>query len=194
MVRERRDKPLERTSWDAALGRIADRFKDIIARHGSEAVAFYGSGQLLTEDYYAFNKLAKGFLRTNNFDTNSRFCMASTVAAYSAAFGLDGPPCCYADIELGDLFLLVGTNTAWCHPIVFRRIEKRKRQDPSRIKVIVVDPRRTRTAEFADRTCPSRPAPMWRCSMRSLRNWSALRPSAANLSGNIPADGKRSAL
>ena len=157
LVREHRDEPLKRTSWNEALCYAARRFEQIIARHGPDAVAFYGSGQLLTEDYYVFNKLAKGFLGTNNFDTNSRLCMASTVAAYNAALGSDGPPGCYADIELADLFLLVGTNTAWCHPILFRRIEKRKRQDPANVKVIVVDPRRTRTAELADLHLPIRP-------------------------------------
>jgi ferredoxin-nitrate reductase len=157
LVRRHRDEPLKRASWDAALDYTARRFKEIIERHGPDAVAFYGSGQLLTEDYYVFNKLVKGFLGTNNFDTNSRLCMASTAAAYTAALGSDGPPGCYADIELANLFMLLGTNTAWCHPILFRRIEKRKRQDPANVKVIVVDPRRTRTAELADLHLPIRP-------------------------------------
>jgi anaerobic selenocysteine-containing dehydrogenase len=156
-IRRHRGESLKRTTWGDSLGYIAGRFNEIIDRHGPDAIAFYGSGQLLTEDYYVFNKLAKGFLGTNNFDTNSRLCMASTVAAYSAALGADGPPGCYADIELADLFLLVGTNTAWCHPIVFRRIEKRKQQDPANVKVIVVDPRRTRTAELADLHLPIKP-------------------------------------
>jgi ferredoxin-nitrate reductase len=157
LLRRRRDEPLERASWDDALGYTARRFQEIIARHGPNSIAFYGSGQLLTEDYYVFNKLVKGFLGTNNFDTNSRLCMASTAAAYTAALGSDGPPGCYGDIELADLFMLLGTNTAWCHPILFRRIEKRKRQDPANVKVIVVDPRRTRTAELADLHLPIRP-------------------------------------
>lgn len=157
LLRKSRGEPLKRATWGSALSHIADRFNQIIERHGPDAVAFYGSGQLLTEDYYVFNKLAKGFLGTNNFDTNSRLCMASTVAAYTAALGADGPPGCYADIELADLFLLVGTNTAWCHPIVFRRIQKRKQQDPANVKIIVVDPRRTRTAEFADLHLPIKP-------------------------------------
>ena len=118
--------------------------------HGPDAVAFYGSGQLLTEDYYVFNKLAKGFLGTNNFDSNSRLCMASAVAAYTAAFGADGPPAAYEDIELADLFLLIGSNTAWCHPITYRRIEKRRQAAPQ-ARVIVVDPRRTETP--TSRTC-----------------------------------------
>jgi ferredoxin-nitrate reductase len=157
LVRRHRDEPLKRASWNDALGYTARRFEEIIARHGPDSVAFYGSGQLLTEDYYVFNKLVKGFLGTNNFDTNSRLCMASTAAAYTMALGSDGPPGCYSDIELADLFMLVGTNTAWCHPILFRRIERRKRQDPGNVKVIVVDPRRTRTAELADLHLPILP-------------------------------------
>ena len=129
----------------------------IIAAHGPDAVAFYGSGQLTTEDYYVFNKLVKGFIGTNNFDTNSRLCMASAVAAYTAAFGSDGPPASYADLELADLFLLVGSNSAWCHPITHRRIEKRKAAAPEEVRVIVVDPRRTETADLADLHLPILP-------------------------------------
>ncbi len=150
MVRDKRGGILQRTSWPSALSYVARRFKRIIADHGPDAVAFYGSGQLTTEGYYVFNKLAKGFLGTNNFDTNSRLCMASAASAYTAALGSDGPPASYADIELADLFLIVGSNTAWCHPITFRRIEKRKQSAPDDVRVIVVDPRRTETADLAD--------------------------------------------
>jgi ferredoxin-nitrate reductase len=148
---------LQRTSWGRAFDYISRRFEEIIDKHGPDAVAFYGSGQLLTEDYYVFNKLAKGFLGTNNFDTNSRLCMASAVAAYTVALGADGPPLAYNDIELADLFFLVGSNAAWCHPIIYRRVEKRKRQDRDNVKVIVVDPRRTETAELADMHLAIRP-------------------------------------
>jgi len=156
-MRPRRDAPLIRVSWGQALTRAATRFREIINRHGPDAVAFYGSGQLTTEEYYIFNKLAKGFLGTNNFDTNSRLCMASAVAGYHTSLGSDGPPVSCADLDLADCFLLIGTNTAECHPIVFRRIERRKRSDPERVTVIVVDPRRTETADLADLHLAIRP-------------------------------------
>jgi len=155
-IRERRGAPLQRTSWPRALTYVAARFQQLIAAHGTDAVAFYGSGQLLTEDYYVFNKLAKGFLGTNNFDSNSRLCMASAAAAYAAAFGTDGPPVAYEDIELADLFLMIGSNTAWCHPITYRRIEKRRQAAPD-ARVIVIDPRRTETADLADLHLPITP-------------------------------------
>jgi formate dehydrogenase alpha subunit len=156
-MRSRRDAPLVRVSWEQALKRAAARFRETITRHGPDAVAFYGSGQLTTEDYYVYNKLAKGFLGTNNFDTNSRLCMASAVAGYRTSLGSDGPPASYADLDVADCFLLIGTNTAECHPIVFRRIERRKRSDPDRVTVIVVDPRRTETADLADLHLAIRP-------------------------------------
>lgn len=156
-VRPRRDAPLARVSWGQALKRTAAKFREIIARHGPDAIAFYGSGQLTTEEYYVFNKLAKGFLGTNNFDANSRLCMTSAVAGYRSSLGSDGPPASYADLDLADCFLLIGTNTADCHPIVFHRIERRKRQRPDGVKVIVVDPRRTETADLADLYLPIRP-------------------------------------
>ncbi len=157
MVRDRRGGELRRTSWPGALSYVARHFKRIIARHGSDAVGFYGSGQLTTESYYVFNKLAKGFLGTNNFDTNSRLCMASAVSAYALALGSDGPAPCYDDIELADLFLIAGSNTAWCHPIAFRRVEKRKQASPDGVRVIVIDPRRTETADLADLHLAIRP-------------------------------------
>jgi len=153
-VRERRGGALKRVSWNRALSYAASRLREIIATHGRDAIAFYGSGQLTSEDYYVFNKLVKGYIGTNNFDTNSRLCMASAVAAYTAAFGSDGPPNSYEDIESADLFLIVGSNTAWCHPITYRRIEKRKESAPDDVRVIVVDPRRTETADLADLHLP----------------------------------------
>lgn len=104
--------------------------RSIITQHGPDAVAFYGSGQLLTEDYYVANKLLKGFLGTNNFDANSRLCMSSAVAGYKASLGSDGPPAAYTDIELADTFFIIGSNTAECHPIVFRRSKRRKEMAP----------------------------------------------------------------
>lgn len=156
-IRFRRDEPLTRTTWDKVLRFLTTRFKEIIRYYGPDAVAFYGSGQLLTEDYYVFNKFAKGFLGTNNFDTNSRLCMASAVVGYKTSLGEDGPPVSYVDVDLADCFLLIGTNTADCHPVIFQRIEARKKRDPERVKLIVVDPRRNETADIADIFLPIRP-------------------------------------
>jgi assimilatory nitrate reductase catalytic subunit len=139
----------ERASWDAALDHAADRFAAAIAEHGPDSVAFYISGQLLTEDYYVFNKLAKGLIGTNNVDTNSRLCMSSAVAGYKATLGADAPPCSYEDIAHADCLLIAGSNTAWAHPVLFRRIEDARAANPQ-MKLIVVDPRRTDTAEAAD--------------------------------------------
>jgi ferredoxin-nitrate reductase len=156
-LRPRRDQTLTRVPWSLALKTVAHSLRSIIAQYGPDAVALYGSGQLLTEDYYVANKLAKGFLGTNNFDANSRLCMASAVAGYKTSLGSDGPPVAYADIELADSFFIIGSNTAECHPIVFRRIKRRKEQAPNDVKVIVVDPRRTETADIADLHLPLRP-------------------------------------
>src|SRR5918998_989050 len=150
---------LERVSWDEALEEIAGRLEDTLEEHGPEAAAFYISGQLLTEDYYAVNKLAKGFLGTNNVDSNSRLCMSSAVAGYTGAFGSDGPPTAYSDIGHAGCIILWGSNAADCHPITFGRIKQRKRddqEDPS-VSVVVVDPRRTPTAEIADLHLPIKP-------------------------------------
>ncbi len=136
-------------SWDYALDVAAERFARIIAEHGPDAVAFYVSGQLLTEDYYVFNKLARALVGTNNIDSNSRLCMSSAVAAYKATLGSDAVPCSYEDIDLADLMLIAGSNTAFAHPIVFRRIEAAREKNPD-LKLIVVDPRRTDTAASAD--------------------------------------------
>ncbi|WP_269530795.1 nitrate reductase [Chitinimonas sp. BJYL2] len=147
-LRTQRDQARQRTDWDTALDTAADRFAAIIREHGPDAVAFYVSGQLLTEDYYVFNKLAKGLIGTNNIDTNSRLCMSSAVAAYKQSLGADGPPTCYEDLELADCVLLVGSNMAYAHPVLFRRLEAAKLERGA--KWIVVDPRRTDTAAMAD--------------------------------------------
>jgi len=144
-----------RASWDQALDHVAQGFRRIIDTHGPQAVALYVSGQLLTEDYYVANKLMKGFVGTANIDTNSRLCMSSAVAGHKRAFGEDLVPICYDDLELADLIVLVGSNTAWCHPIIFQRITEAKRQRPE-LKVVVIDPRRTATCEFADLHLPIR--------------------------------------
>ncbi|TGK07310.1 NAD(P)H-nitrite reductase [Leptospira semungkisensis] len=140
---------LERTNWDKALSEIAIRFQQLIRDHGPDSVGFYVSGQLLTEEYYVINKLTKGFLGTNNIDTNSRLCMSSAVVGYKLSLGEDSVPISYEDIELADCFLIAGANPAWCHPILFRRIEARKNSDPN-VKLIVVDPRKTESCEDAD--------------------------------------------
>jgi assimilatory nitrate reductase catalytic subunit len=137
------------TSWDYALEVAAERFAKIIQEHGPDAVAFYVSGQLLTEDYYVFNKLARALVGTNNIDSNSRLCMSSAVAAYKATLGSDAVPCSYEDIDLADLMLIAGSNTAYAHPVVFRRIEAAREKNPN-LRLIVVDPRRTDTAASAD--------------------------------------------
>jgi assimilatory nitrate reductase catalytic subunit len=138
-----------RASWDEALDHAAARFAQIIAEHGPDAVAFYISGQLLTEDYYVFNKLAKGLVGTNNVDTNSRLCMSSAVAGYKMSLGADAPPCAYEDIDAADLILIAGSNTAFAHPVIYRRIEDARAKNPD-LKLVVVDPRATVTAHAAD--------------------------------------------
>jgi assimilatory nitrate reductase catalytic subunit len=145
----------QRASWNEALTEVADGFSRIIREHGREAVAFYVSGQLLTEDYYVANKLMKGYIGTANIDTNSRLCMASAVAGHKRAFGADIVPCCYEDLELADLIVLVGSNTAWCHPILFQRIMRAKEKRPD-LKIVVVDPRSTPTCEIATMHLPVR--------------------------------------
>ena len=137
-----------RVEWDIALTHVANRFAATIAEHGPESVAFYVSGQLLTEDYYVANKLMKGFIGSANIDTNSRLCMASAVAAHNRAFGEDIVPCSYSDLDEADLIILVGSNTAWCHPVIWQRIEAAR--EARGAKLVVIDPRRTETAERAD--------------------------------------------
>jgi assimilatory nitrate reductase catalytic subunit len=149
------DGKLARIPWDDALERVASGFKQIIARHGPDAVAFYLSGQLLTEDYYVANKLMKGFIGSANVDTNSRLCMASSVAGHRRAFGADTVPGTYADLDEADLIVLVGSNAAWCHPVLFQRMTLNKELRGARI--VVIDPRRTATAEEADLFLPISP-------------------------------------
>src|SRR5712691_2236516 len=149
------DGNLARVDWPVARDRVAEGFQRIVARHGCEAIAFYLSGQLLTEDYYVANKLMKGFIGSANVDTNSRLCMASSVAGHKRAFGADTVPGSYEDLEEADLLVLVGSNTAWCHPVLFQRMLRSKAERGARI--VVIDPRRTVTAEEADLFLPIAP-------------------------------------
>ncbi len=141
------------TDWPAALRYVADGFQRIIADHGPDAVAFYVSGQLLTEDYYVANKLMKGYIGSANIDTNSRLCMSSAVAAHQRAFGEDIVPVSYDDLDLANLIVLVGSNTAWCHPVLFQRIVSAKERRPD-LKIVVIDPRATASCEIADLHLP----------------------------------------
>src|SRR5262245_28886867 len=149
------DGSLARVDWSVALDRVASGFQRIVARHGCDAIAFYLSGQLLTEDYYVANKLMKGFIGSANVDTNSRLCMASSVAGHRRAFGADTVPGTYSDLDEADLTVLVGSNTAWCHPVLFQRMLRNKAERGARI--VVIDPRRTVTAEEADLFLPIAP-------------------------------------
>src|SRR6266850_2040142 len=133
-----------RKSWDAALAFVADKISSTVEQHGPDAIGIYISGQFLTEDYYVFNKLAKGLIGTNNIDTNSRLCMASAVAGYKQTLGADAPPACYEDVESAECIFIAGSNAAWAHPVLFRRIEQAKPKH-----LIVVDPRKTETARAA---------------------------------------------
>ena len=156
MIRYRRDKPPRQVTWDEAIAFIANRLHDIQLEHGKDSIAFYGSGQLDTEASYLFNKLFKGFLRTNNVDTNSRLCMSSAVVGYIQSFGSDGPPTCYEDIQHADVFLIIGANMAVNHPVLFQMIRKRRAKE-SNTRIITVDPRRTKTAAFSDIHVPLAP-------------------------------------
>ncbi|WP_027394084.1 nitrate reductase [Aquimarina latercula] len=140
---------LQRVSWDQAFDRAVAVFNTIINKYGPDSVGFYVSGQCLTEEYYLVNKLTKGFIGTNNIDTNSRLCMSSAVVGYKQALGEDSVPIAYEDIELADCFMIAGANPAWCHPILFRRIEAHKEKNPN-TKIIVVDPRKTQSCDIAD--------------------------------------------
>ncbi|MEN0003737.1 MAG: molybdopterin-dependent oxidoreductase [Bacteroidota bacterium] len=148
-MRWSRNHPMERTTWEMAFKRAAAVFSSIIKQHGPDAVGFYVSGQCLTEEYYLVNKLVKGFIGTNNIDTNSRLCMSSAVMGYIKTFGEDSVPINYDDIELADCFMIAGANPAWCHPILFRRIEAHKEKNPD-VKIVVVDPRETASCSIAD--------------------------------------------
>lgn len=154
LFRESLGQPFRRISWDQAFEEMVSRLRCL--KDNPHSMAMYGSGQLLTEDYYVAQKLMKGCLGTNNFDTNSRLCMSSAVSAYTQSLGSDGPPCCYEDLDLCNLAFLVGTNTAECHPILFNRLKKRHKPG-SPLKMVVVDPRRTQTAEAADLHLKIRP-------------------------------------
>jgi len=156
MLRESLDQEFHRVSWDEAFDVITNRIQTIRSTQSVEALCMYGSGQFQTEDYYIAQKLMKGCLGTNNFDANSRLCMSSAVAGYIQSFGADGPPCCYDDLELTDCAFLIGTNTAESHPIVFNRLAKYHKKN-RHVKMIVVDPRRTPTAEAADLHLTIRP-------------------------------------
>ncbi|MFT5939729.1 MAG: assimilatory nitrate reductase catalytic subunit [Paraglaciecola sp.] len=142
--------------WQQAFNTVADKFAQVIRDHGPDAVAFYVSGQLLTEDYYVANKLMKGYIGSANIDTNSRLCMSSAVAAYKRAFGADAVPCCYEDLEHTELLVMIGSNAAWTHPVLFQRMERAKKLNP-RMKVVFIDPRKTASCELADLHLPIKP-------------------------------------
>ncbi len=144
-------------STEEATDYVASQFQKIIKEHGPDAVAFYVSGQLLTEDYYVANKLMKGYIGSGNIDTNSRLCMSSAVAAYKRAFGEDIVPCSYQDIEHCDLLIITGSNMAWTHPVLFQRLERAREINPE-LKVVCLDPRKTATSELADIHLPITPS------------------------------------
>ena len=146
----------QRTGMDEALQAVADGFSRTIEAHGPDAVAFYVSGQLLTEDYYVANKLMKGFIGSANIDTNSRLCMASSVAGHKRAFGFDSVPGCYEDLDAADLVVLVGSNMAWCHPVLYQRVMAARAKNPGH-RLVVIDPRRTDSCEGADLHLPVKP-------------------------------------
>ena len=148
-MRYNRNQPRQRVTWDAALERTAAVFKTFIDKYGPDSVAFYASGQCLTEEYYVVNKLIKGFIGSNNIDTNSRLCMSSAVVGYKMSLGEDSVPVSYDDIELTDCIFVAGANPAWCHPILWRRVEAAREKNPA-LKIIVSDPRKTQTCSVAD--------------------------------------------
>ncbi|MDX8379511.1 MAG: nitrate reductase [Gallionella sp.] len=165
-----------RASWDEALDRVATGFKTVIAEQGPDAVAFYVSGQILTEDYYVANKLMKGFIGSANIDTNSRLCMSSAVVAQKRAFGADAVPVCYDDIEAADLVVIVGSNYAWAHPVLNQRLIAAKKARPE-MRVVVIDPRRTATCDIADlhlAIAPSADAYLFNGLLHHLRREDAL--------------------
>jgi len=148
-MRYNKQQPRQRVSWQQAIERTAAVFKSIIKKHGPDAVAIYASGQCLTEEYYVLNKLMKGFIGSNNIDTNSRLCMSSAVVGYKMALGEDSVPISYDDIELADCIFVTGANPAWCHPILWRRVEAARAKNPD-LKIIVSDPRKTQTCSLAN--------------------------------------------
>ncbi|MEP6726392.1 MAG: molybdopterin-dependent oxidoreductase, partial [Bacteroidota bacterium] len=148
-MRYAKNQPRQRVSWDQALERTAAVFKTLIEKYGPNSVAFYASGQCLTEEYYVVNKLIKGFIGSNNIDTNSRLCMSSAVTAYKMSLGEDSVPVSYDDLELADCIFVAGANPAWCHPVLWRRVEAAREKNPA-LKIIVSDPRKTQTCAVAD--------------------------------------------
>lgn len=146
----------ERVNWDRALDRVAGALSQAVQTFGPDSVAFYVSGQLLTEDYYAANKLMKGFIGSANIDTNSRLCMASSVAAYRRAFGSDSVPCDYEDLDQAQMIVLVGSNTAWCHPVLYQRMAAARKRN-AKMRIVVIDPRRTASCDIADLHLPLQP-------------------------------------
>ncbi|MFT4272185.1 MAG: nitrate reductase [Pantoea sp.] len=183
----------QRVSIDRALDVVASELQTIIAQHGPQAVAFYASGQLLTEDYYVANKLMKGFIGAANIDTNSRLCMASAVVGYKRAFGADAVPCCYEDLEQADVVVLVGSNAAWAHPVAWQRLVQAKQQRPE-MKLVVIDPRRTASCELADLHLALRPGSDG-ALFAGLLNWLAIQggidqtmlPHLANVDSTLAA-------
>ena len=155
-LRVSRQNDFRETDWDTALSYVAEIFTNILHTHGPEAIAFYGSGQLDTETVYLISKLFKGYFGCNNTDSNSRLCMAAAVAGYRTSLGSDGPPCCYDDIELADVILVIGSNMAEAHPVTFDRMCASRKSRPNQ-KIVVIDPRRTPTAEAADLYIPVAP-------------------------------------
>jgi assimilatory nitrate reductase catalytic subunit len=155
-IRTTRDAPMQLVDWPAATAHVARKIVQVMHDHGPDAIGLYISGQLLTEDYYVFNKLAKGLLGTQNIDTNSRLCMSSAVAGYKQTLGADSVPCSYEDIDHAQTLLIAGSNTAFAHPVLYRRIEAARARNPA-MKMIVIDPRRTDTAEQADLHLPIAP-------------------------------------
>ncbi len=156
LLRRARTEARRPVDWEETYTELVERFATTIERHGPNAVAFYLSGQLLTEDYYVFNKLAKGLIGSNNVDTNSRLCMSSAVAGYKATLGADAPPACYEDLDHAELIVIAGSNMAWAHPVLYRRLEAARERRPE-MKVVVIDPRRTETAAAADLHLPLLP-------------------------------------
>jgi ferredoxin-nitrate reductase len=148
--RARTDQPFAPISWERAFAILVERIQATLISRGPAALAIYGSGQFLCEDYYVANKLLKGALGSNSFDANSRLCMSSAVAGYARSLGSDGPPCCYDDLDAAELVLLIGTNTAECHPVLFQRLLKRRRKAGAALRIVVVDPRTTATGDAAD--------------------------------------------
>ncbi|MFO7629146.1 MAG: nitrate reductase [Prochlorococcaceae cyanobacterium] len=157
LYREQRDQPFAPVSWQRAFELLEQRLRSTLAERGPRGLAMYGSGQFHSEDYYVANKLIKGALGSNNFDANSRLCMSSAVSGYMASLGSDGPPCCYNDLDQAGTVLLIGSNTAECHPVLFQRLLKRRRREQHGPRIVVVDPRATATSEAADLHLAIRP-------------------------------------